>query len=342
MTPSTACRFLLAFIILLFCSCKAEVDSQTSTSESTPTNTIVDLEEVKTEAKLAVRNAFGGNDAPLINEPSEATKKLTERNKMFVPEIIQLSDSVYVASGYTVSSNIMIIGDDGLIIIDPGQTVAASSKVREAFEKITDKPVKAIIYTHGHGDHINGTRAFYNEGQGIEIWARSNFNSEKARNQETGLTAGARPSNTQGFDLKPEQKLGVGIAIPPAKRPTASMMVDGGADTSSDSPTQLEAVPSPTHTFGDKRRFLIVSGVELQLVAAPGETDDQLYVWLPQQRILFAGDNFYQSWPNTYPLRGTARRSVRDWIDSLNKMIEEEPLIAVSYTHLTLPTTPYV
>lgn len=329
MTPSTACRFLLAFIILLFCSCKAEVDSQTSTSESTPTNTIVDLEEVKTEAKLAVRNAFGGNDAPLINEPSEATKKLTERNKMFVPEIIQLSDSVYVASGYTVSSNIMIIGDDGLIIIDPGQTVAASSKVREAFEKITDKPVKAIIYTHGHGDHINGTRAFYNEGQGIEIWARSNFNSEKARNQETGLTAGARPSNTQGFDLKPEQKLGVGIAIPPAKRPTASMMVDGGADTSSDSPTQLEAVPSPTHTFGDKRRFLIVSGVELQLVAAPGETDDQLYVWLPQQRILFAGDNFYQSWPNTYPLRGTARRSVRDWIDSLNKMIEEEPLIVV-------------
>ena len=69
-----------------------------------------------------------------------------------------------------------------------------------------------------------------------------------------------------------------------------------------------------------------MAGVELELVAAPGETDDQLYVWLPKEKIVFAGDNFYQSWPNVYPLRGTARRSVRNWIASLDKMIAETPM----------------
>ena len=72
---------------------------------------------------------------------------------------------------------------------------------------------------------------------------------------------------------------------------------------------------------------LIDSGYDrVPMVAAPGETDDQLYVWLPKEKIVFAGDNFYQSWPNVYPLRGTARRSVRNWIASLDKMIAETPM----------------
>ena len=69
--------------------------------------------------------------------------------------------------------------------------------------------------------------------------------------------------------------------------------------------------------------------MKLELVAAPGETADQLYVWLPEQRVVFAGDNFYQSWPNVYPLRGTARRSLRDWIASIDKMVAQDPLHVV-------------
>ncbi len=95
-----------------------------------------------------------------------------------------------------------------------------------------------------------------------------------------------RPANTQGFDLLPEQQIGVGVAIPPNRTPQP-----GGARSESGRRTI-----QPTLLFDEPRKKLEIAGVSLELVAAPGETADQLYVWLPEQRIVFAGDNFYQSW----------------------------------------------
>ncbi len=264
---------------------------------------------------------------------SPATERLLERNKMFEPRIIQVAENVYTAIGYQVTANSMIVGDDGIIIVDPGQAPPFAEKVRAEFAKITDKPLLGVVLTHGHGDHTGGTPAFVKPGQDIQIWARSNYGSEAALNRRNGLTGGVRPSNTQGFDLLPEQKIGIGIAIPPARRPAGNMMVDGsrrpGGAPSGGPPPGARAQVKPTHTFSEDRKTLELGGIRLELVKAPGETDDQLYVWYPDKRIVFAGDNFYQSWPNVYPLRGTARRSVRDWVASLSKMIDEDPLHVV-------------
>lgn len=54
-----------------------------------------------------------------------------------------------------------IVGDDGVIIVDPGVAPPLAMPVVEAFQEITDKPVKAIIYTHGHLDHLGGSAVFY-------------------------------------------------------------------------------------------------------------------------------------------------------------------------------------
>src|SRR5690606_30251981 len=58
---------------------------------------------------------------------------------------------------------------------------------------------------------------------------------------------------------------------------------------------------------------------------APGETHDHLFVWLAEERVLFAGDNIYKAFPNLYSLRGVSPRPVRRWIDSLDAMRRLEP-----------------
>ncbi len=79
------------------------------------------------------------------------------------------------------------------------------------------------------------------------------------------------------------------------------------------------SVLRPTRTFRDTLDDT-VAGIHFQLVHAPGETEDQLFVWLPERKVLLCGDNFYNSFPNLYTIRGTSYRSPRLWADSLDKM----------------------
>ena len=82
---------------------------------------------------------------------SEATRLLTSRNEEFTKEIIKVSDNVYTAVGYAVSPVSMIIGPEGIVIVDTGLDIASGKEIRADFRRIVDKPVKAIVsvsYTH--------------------------------------------------------------------------------------------------------------------------------------------------------------------------------------------------
>ena len=85
------------------------------------------------------------------------------------------------------------------------------------------------------------------------------------------------------------------------------------------------ALLPPTRTFGGEHMAVTVAGVRMELVHAPGETPDQIFVWLPDKGVLMPGDNFYKAFPNLYAIRGTTYRDVRDWVASLDKMRRLRP-----------------
>ena len=251
---------------------------------------------------------------------TDATTELHETTKLVQKRIITVSDNIYTAVGYTVSANSMIIGEDGIIVVDPGHAPPLTASVRKAFEEITNKPIKAIIFTHGHGDHTGGARAFIDEGAKIQVWARENYGAEMRQAAETGLRGNFRPADTQGGDLADEDIFFANGPIRPMSRAQRAALAGGG-----NRPQPIK----PTHTFSTERHAMTIAGVTLELVAAPGETADQLYVWVPEQKVLFAGDNVFHTWPNVYPLRGS-NRYIRDWANSIDKMIREEPEIVVA------------
>ena len=67
--------------------------------------------------------------------------------------------------------------------------------------------------------------------------------------------------------------------------------------------------------------------MRLKLVSAPGETDDQLFVWLPEEKVLCCGDNYYGCWPNLYAIRGSQYRDIAAWVDSLSLILSYRPKI---------------
>jgi len=82
------------------------------------------------------------------------------------------------------------------------------------------------------------------------------------------------------------------------------------------------AYVAPTRTFTEDRLELTVAGVRLQLLHTPGETRENVAVWLPDRRVLLPGDDFYKSFPTLYTIRGARLRPIDQWIASLGLMVD--------------------
>jgi glyoxylase-like metal-dependent hydrolase (beta-lactamase superfamily II) len=74
----------------------------------------------------------------------------------------ELAPGLYTFGNFSARS-IFVVGDDGVIATDPVSTDFAKD-MRAAIAKITDKPVKYVVYSHQHWDHISGGKIFKDEG----------------------------------------------------------------------------------------------------------------------------------------------------------------------------------
>ena len=249
-------------------------------------------------------------------QSNDATDRLSRQSEHFKEQVVQVADNVYTAVGFSVSNVSMIVGEDGVVIVDTGMMLDDAGRIVAEFRRISDKPVKAIIFTHAHGDHTGGAAAFLGDGR-PQIWAHENFGSEARSWANGNLTIqNVRGARQAGFSLPAEQRINNGIA--PVRYPNR-----GGAVFGSNEATK------PTHFLRGDRQTISIAGVELELVSSPGETNDQLFVWYPDGKVLFAGDNFYRSFPNLYAIRGTPNRSVRLWADSLTKLADYDAVALV-------------
>ncbi len=230
----------------------------------------------------------------------------------FQKEVVQLADNVYQAFGFAASNVYMIVGDDGIAIVDTTETTAAAGNILAEFRKITDLPVKTIILTHSHRDHVSGANVFA-EGGNPEILA-----SHKS-SEDSLIVATRHPRPAKAMQARTRRQFGIGLSYPdeiigigvgPGDRPLKGM----GAG----------ALP-PTRRIGEGGEHITVCGVELQLVMAPGETPDHMVVWYPAKKLLISGDNFYRSFPNLYAIRGTEYRDFDTWADTMDQLMEFEP-----------------
>lgn len=261
---------------------------------------------------FSVAVLFATSHVAAQGQDSTATVLLQERNQEFREEVLEVADGVYVALGFGVSPSSMIVGSDGIIIVDTMIDTTSAARAFAEFREITDKPVKGIIFTHGHGDHVGGAAVFA-EGVTPEVWAHANFGAEENAFASAGLTIQQQRGARQGgFLLPPEKRINNGVARAYYPQRGAESFGSAGGE---------QVVP--THSVSEPRVRIEIADVEIELVAVSGETDDGLYIWLPEQQVVFSGDNFYKSWPNAYAIRGTPYRDVKGWAGAIDSMLSE-------------------
>ncbi len=207
---------------------------------------------------------------------------------------LKVNDDILQAIGF--SNTFLVKTSEGNVIIDTSMPFNAALHKRLLTAESAG-PIKYIILTHAHGDHIGGIAAW--KQPGTQIIAQKNhseFQHYMARlNGFYGLRNAAQ------------------FALPiPAAAPAW--------------PGNYGAKIEPTILFDDKYEFEL-GGVKFVVMSTPGETYDHATVWIPKYKAAFVGDNYYDSFPNIYTLRGTQPRWALDYVNSLNKVLEFKPEI---------------
>ncbi len=87
----------------------------------------------------------------------------------------KISDDVYWTQGGAGGNTGIIIGKDGVIVVDAKTTADSARQVLAEIAKLTPKPVTTVILTHSDGDHVNGLAAFP---LGLTIIAQENCKKE--------------------------------------------------------------------------------------------------------------------------------------------------------------------
>lgn len=90
-------------------------------------------------------------------------------------KVTKIKDNVYWIQGGIGSNDGVIVGTDGVIVVDTKTTVDSEKLVIAEIAKITPKAVNSAIVTHSDGDHVNGLAAFPD---GLTVIAQENCKKE--------------------------------------------------------------------------------------------------------------------------------------------------------------------
>jgi alkyl sulfatase BDS1-like metallo-beta-lactamase superfamily hydrolase len=240
----------------------------------------------------------------LIPETVPVNPVLEEKyEEFFPPAVIQVTDGVYVARGYNRDNPTLIEGVNGLIVIDPGESIPAAQTVKAAFNTHLDnifdkKPVKAIIYTHHHDCHIHGASVFADEK--TEIIAHENlmkalFNEWYGQIYPSRVEGGIKMTGIM-FKNNPKWYAGYVLTGPNILGPSGFL--------------------PPTTTVKDELKK-VIAGVEFNLISAPAESQDVIVVWLPGKKVLIQIGIMYEAFPALVTMRGSGQRNPLDYVNSL-------------------------
>jgi cyclase len=178
-------------------------------------------------------------------------------------------------------------GSDGVLLVDTG-LASMSAKVLEAVRSLSDKPIRYVINTHVHADHVGGNEAIAKSGTTIAGGNVVGDIGSSASNQATIMA----------FQTVLDRMSASGPGATPAPQ---------------------GALPTDTYTTPERKIFFDNEGVELIHVPA-AHTDGDTMVFFRRSDVISTGDIFVT---DGYPIVDLERGgNIQGVIAGLNRVVE--------------------
>ncbi|MEL7022782.1 MAG: alkyl sulfatase dimerization domain-containing protein [Pseudomonadota bacterium] len=261
----------------------------------------------------AGRVVWRTNAYDFLAEPSPDTahpslwahSRLVARHGLFV-----VADGIYQVRGYDLSVMSIIRGETGWIVVDTltnGETAAAALGLVQ--DRLGERPVSAVIYSHSHADHFGGTDGLLNEAPNdraqIPIIAPYGFTHEAVtENLIAGPHMARRATLMYGRTLEPGPAGSIGAGLGPGI------------------PKGTISFVRPTEELGQGVTRKTIDGVRFEFVDAGGtEAPSEFMFYLPDWRALFTAEVVTGTFHNVLTMRGAKVRDSLLWSKAIDDVL---------------------
>jgi alkyl sulfatase BDS1-like metallo-beta-lactamase superfamily hydrolase len=265
-----------------------------------------------------VRAATAPREAPpprpdRLFVPFSAPQNFIDHARFFAEEVYQVgANRIWMINtpGGGAGNISVLEGDEGLVLIDTSTGTEFARRAKELIAQRTTKPVVAVVYTHHHVDHTAGTNVFVSREDAaagrVKVIAAENFNREAAlENAAVGPIMGVRAAYMYGVLLPRDgegQKFHIGCCGPEIAGTNGFV-----------APNTFVPLAGVTE--------MTLAGYRMQLFHTGGESASHIGIYLPDQRIVFIGDEVQgPTFPQLHSLRGTRPRDIERWFGAIDRV----------------------
>ncbi len=250
--------------------------------------------------------SFLQGDAPETVNPSLwRHARLLTRAGLF-----RVREGIYQVRGFDVSNMTIVVGQTGLIVIDPltsSETAAAAMAL--ARRVIDDRLVVAVIYTHSHVDHFGGARGIVDRADvaagRVQVIAPEGF-------MEHAVTENVIAGNAMG--RRAQYQFGAALTPGPEGQMTSGVGIAVSAGT-------FTLIP-PTRTIAHTGETLTVDGVRIEFQLTPEtEAPAEMNFFFPDLGVLCLSENANATMHNVLTPRGAPVRDAKAWADYLTESL---------------------
>lgn len=249
-------------------------------------------------------------------EPAPASTDVDQASafefRELAPGVVAAVVDRNVAS-YAFANSLIVIGEDGVLVVDTQQSPRAALQVLAEIRRRTDRPVRWVVNTHEHADHVWGNQVY------ADAYPDASFISTTATRDSLRVSWDRQIREQRAGTVESLERLHGMLAD--SDDPERQAQIEAAIDVRTRYLKDLAGLRMvlPDRTFTGRTR-IDPGGRQVVLIdVGPAHTAGDLVVHLPGEGVTMVGDLLEEGelWLESADIRG--------WVAALDTVLALEP-----------------